>query len=104
MESKEQYLRRLQEGVEQRHGCTARHVESVRVMETFRADISWQGTVEVFELTGHAEATRAYCWSHLKGMHDMRTDFVSLLGTPAINCPLAAVRAWIVGDSQKTGW
>ena len=103
MESKAEYLRRLQEGIEQRHGCTARHVESVRVRETFRSDVSWQGTVEVFDLMGHAEATRAYCWSHLKGMHDTRTDFVALLGIPPINSPIAAVRAWIVSDVKGRG-
>ena len=101
MESKADYIQRLQHGLESMHNCVAAHVESVRVSEVFRGNTTWEGTVEVFSITGRSDATHAYCWSHLQGMHDRRTDFVALLAVPPVDSPLAAVRAWIVSDVNK---
>ena len=46
------------------------------VHEVFRGETVWQGDVEVFDLTGHPKAKRAYAWSHLDGKNDERTRFV----------------------------
>jgi hypothetical protein len=100
METKTDYIRRLQDRIQELHGCSAQYVESVRVTEIFRGDKTWQGTVEIFNVAGHPEAKRAYCWSHLKGMHDSRREIVAILGLPPVDSPLTAVRTWIAADVE----
>jgi len=91
---------RLQNQIQELHGRSAQHVESVRVTEMFRGNKTWQGTVEVFDVAGHPKAKRAYCWSHLKGMHDSRREIVAILGLLPVGSALAALRTWIVSDVQ----
>jgi hypothetical protein len=65
--NKQDYLARLQVAVSQLHNCGAVWRESVPVKEVFRDKTIWQGEVEVFDLTGHPKAKRAYGWSHQEG-------------------------------------
>jgi hypothetical protein len=41
------------------------HPESVSVKETFHNQAVWEGTVQVFSLSGHPTATRCYAWSYV---------------------------------------
>lgn len=52
----------IQKAVERAAEWPAKHVETVQVVEGFRNQIIWQGEVEVFELTAHPKAKRAYGW------------------------------------------
>ena len=97
MESRAEYLLRLEHAIAQLHGCSARHIESVRVREVFRGQIVWHGTVEVFSLEGHENARRAFAWSHMDGQYDSDARCVCYLEGPAIDCPAAAVRASLKG-------
>lgn len=47
------------------HDCEATHVETVHVHERTpdARKTAWRGDVEVFALTGHSKATKAYAWS-----------------------------------------
>lgn len=87
--------------VEHLHQCSARHLESVPVKETFRGETAWEGVVEVFDLTGHPKATRAYAWSHLDGDDDSDERFVAVLGVPPVDSPQNAVKVSIVADAKK---
>jgi hypothetical protein len=87
--------------VEHLHKCAARHLESVPVHEMFRGETAWQGTVEVFEITGHPKATRIYAWSHLDGADDGDERFVAVLGVPPVDSPLRAVQVSIAADAKK---
>lgn len=58
----------------------------------------WEGDVEVFDLTGHPKAKRAYAWSHLDGENDERTRFVAVLEIPPVESAETAVRVQIVKD------
>ena len=78
-------------------GSRVTHFESVPVVETFRGQTVWQGIVEVFTLAT-PPPERAYAWAVES---DSGPQYVAVLGTPPINSPLAAVRAWLVSEMRK---
>jgi hypothetical protein len=53
----------LKLAVERTHGGRATYVQSVPVKETHTGQTVWDGTVAVFDLADHPQATRAYAWS-----------------------------------------
>jgi hypothetical protein len=101
-------MRLLQSAIEQRHNCGATHQESVHVHERVDGQTVWEGEVEVFELTGHAEAQKCYAWSHHeKGMSGsvLNSDhlrLITVLGKRPVDTPQMAVRAAIFYDFQPT--
>ena len=97
MANKREYLKKLKAGVEYLHKCQAIHRSTVPVHEVFRGATVWQGNVEVFDLTGHPKAKRAYAWSHLEGKNDETERVVAVLEIPPVESPITAVRAAIVG-------
>ena len=101
MVNRQDYLARLQVAVQQLHGCGAVYRETVPVHEMFRGQTVWQGEVEVFDLTGHAKAKRAYAWSHREGPNDEGERFVTVLEIPPVVSPATAVRASIMADKKK---
>jgi hypothetical protein len=99
--NKQDYLARLQVTVQQLHNCGAVHRATVPVHEIFQGQTVWQGEVEVFDLTGHPKAKRAYGWSHRDGPNDEGERFVTVLELPPVESPVTAVRASIVADARK---
>jgi len=99
--NKQDYLARLQVMIMQLHNCSATWRETVSVHEVFRGQTVWQGKVEVFDLTGHPKANRAYGWSHPEGEDNKGERFVAVLEIPPVVSPETAVRASIVSDSKK---
>lgn len=87
-----QYIERLQMVINHLHNCASRWVESVPVHEVFNGQTVWQGTVEVFDLTGHPKAKRAYGWHHLSGPADQDERFVTVLEIPPVTSPQTAVQ------------
>lgn len=88
----------LQEAIRARHGCESRHVESVPVREVFRGETAWQGTVEVFDLIGHAKAKRAYAWSYQDGGE---TKSTAVLEIPPVDSPESAVKVAIAAKARQ---
>jgi hypothetical protein len=83
--------------VERTSGCPVSHRESSPVVETFRGQTIWEGVVEVFDVTTPPPAT-AYGWA----VEDASgPQYVAVLGTPPVDSPLAAVRAWLVSQTKK---
>jgi hypothetical protein len=101
--NKQDYLARVQVAVSQLHNCGAAWRETVPVHEAFRGETVWQGEVEVFDLTGHPKAKRAYAWSHKEGPNDEGERFVTVLEIPPVVSPITAVRASIIADKKKRG-
>jgi hypothetical protein len=87
----------LKEAIRNLHGCEATWVESVPVKEQFEGQTAWEGTVQVFDLHGHPQATRCYAWSHVVGESSKRR-FVAVLHQGPVNSPQTAVRAAIVQE------
>jgi hypothetical protein len=76
--------------------------KTVPVHEMFRGETVWKGDVEVYDLTGHPKAKRAYAWSHLDGKNDERERFVAVLEIPPVVSAETAVRVQIVKDAKGT--
>lgn len=90
----------LRDAVQKMHGGTATLAQSVPVRETFDGKPVWEGVVHVFDLAGHATATRAYAWSSpIEG--SMKRRFFAVLHTDRIISPLEAVRAAIVQGHRQ---
>ena len=79
--------------IRQLHGCDAEWSESAPVHEVFRGQTVWKGFVEVFALSGHPKAKKAYAWSHPEGPDDKGERFVAVLEIPPVESPITAVRA-----------
>ena len=92
----------LKQAVEQMHGGSATLAQSVPVRETFDGKTVWEGTVSIFDLSGHPTATRAYAWSSPIEGSTKRRRFFAVLHTARINSPVEAVRAAIVAE-HRTG-
>ena len=87
----------LRQAVEKLHGCLASWIEEVPVREIFQEKKVWDGTVHVFDLTGHPKAKRAYAWSSpMPGSSKHR--FFAILNLPPVFSARDAVRAAIVQE------
>jgi len=80
------------------HNCAAVWRETVPVHEVFEGKTVWKGEVEIFDLTGHPKAKRAYAWSHLDGKKDERTRFVAVLEIPPVDSAQKVIQVQIVKD------
>ena len=96
------YIEALQDAIRHAHGCDSHHLESVRVDEQFKGQAVWDGTVEVFEVIAYPKAKLCYAWGHHAGKDEQESRYVTVLHTPPIDSPIAAVRASIVADSQDS--
>lgn len=61
--------------------------------EKFQDEIVWEGEVQVFDVTGHPQAKRAYAWSYETGTGKRR--FFAVLGLGPVTDAITAVRASI---------
>jgi hypothetical protein len=86
----------IQLAVEKGAGCPAKHIDSVVVVEGWREQIVWEGNVEVFELTDHPKAKRAYGWRDYNS-----GEFIAVLEISPVDSPNTAVRAAIVAKSKQ---
>ena len=103
MANKRKYIERLKLAVEHLHRCSAVHVRTESVHERFKDQTVWRGEVEIFDLTGHPKAKRAYGWSHAEGRDDTGERFVTVLEIPPVESAETAVRVQIVKD-VKSGY
>jgi len=99
--NKSDYIARVQVAIMQLHNCGATWRESAPVHEVFRGETVWKGDVEIFDLTGHSKAKRAYGWSHPDGPENKTERFVAVLEIPPVVSPITAVRAAIRASSKK---
>ena len=102
MANKQDYLARLQTAVQHLHSCAAVWRETVPVHELFRGETVWRGEVEVYDLTGHPKAKRAYAWSHRDGKNDEAERFVAVLEIPPVDSAQKAVQVQIVKDVKSS--
>lgn len=101
MANKSDYISRVQVAIMQLHNCSATWRESVPIREVFQGKTIWQGNVEVFDLTGHPKAKRAYGWSHPEGDDNKGERFVAVLEIPPVVSPETAVKMSIYSDVKK---
>ena len=92
------YLEELRDVIRRLHGADAEHVESVPVKETFQGKTVWEGIVEVFDLLGHATASKVYAWAHDTDDPAKPRRHVTVLHAHPITSARDAVRAAIVQE------
>ena len=90
----------LTRAIRKLHGCASRHVESVRVTETWQGETVWDGAVEVFDLIGHPTAKRSYAWAHAVDGSD-KQRFVAVLHQGKVDSPQAAVSVAIMAEVRE---
>ena len=101
MASNPEYIERVRKAVEHLHGCKVAHSRTEPVTETFRGETVWDGEVEVFDLSGHPKAKRAYAWMHLDGPADSEDRFVAVLEIPPVVSAQTAVKTAIVAEIKR---
>jgi hypothetical protein len=74
--------------------CDAEQIGSERVAEVFQDQSVWDGTAEVFTVTGHARAKKAYARSQHQGTPQKR--FSALLRNLPVRSAVDAIRVSIV--------
>ncbi len=88
---------RITRAVESAVEGEVKYRESIPVVETFRGHTVWEGVVEVFDVDSPPPAV-AYGWA-VEGATE--PQYVAVLGTPPVDSPLTAVRAWLVSQARK---
>jgi hypothetical protein len=99
--NKQDYLARVTVAVMQLHNCGAIHRATVPVHEVFNGQTVWQGKVEVFDLTNHPKAKRAYAWSHREGKDDAGERFIAVLELPPVTSPETAVKVAVSAEIRN---
>jgi hypothetical protein len=97
----EHYIERLKQVIFHLHKADSRHLESVPVEEVFQGQTVWRGIVEVFALTGHPKAIRAYAWSHWAGPDDSDERFVAVLELLPVTSPQTAVKVAVASEIKS---
>ena len=92
-------IQSMQEAIRNLHSVPSVWVEAVPVTETFQGQTVWEGTVQVFDLTGHPTASRCYAWSHETDQGKRR--YVAVLHEGPVDSPDKAVRAAIIQEQRE---
>jgi hypothetical protein len=87
-----EYYEALKRAVEKMHECKAVHIGAEPVREYFRDELVWDGRVEIFALTDHPKATRAYAWGY---EDEGKTKYIAVLEIPPVQDSRSAVRVAI---------
>ena len=82
----------LKHAVEAELGGVATRLQSVLVIDKRFGLADWEGTVHIFFLVGHPNASKAYAWWSMIGGSNKRRYF-TMLHMGAITCPKEAVAA-----------
>jgi hypothetical protein len=90
----------LIEAIKHMHGVEALHVGAEHVREVApTGEVAWEGDVEVFMLTAHPKAKRAYAWS--EATTGTKRRFFAVLHMEPVTDAAAAVRVSILADARK---
>jgi hypothetical protein len=96
-----EYIERLAGVIDHLHKCRSTWLKAVPVHEVFKGQTVWKGTVQVFTLTGHPKAKRAYGWHHLDGKDDQGERFVTVLELPPVTTAQEAVKVAVAGEIRQ---
>ena len=93
------YLHNLAREVTAMHGCACEHVSTAYVHEMMDGKTVWKGDVEIFTLTGHLKADRAFAW----GLKDAKGEiqYLAVLNLPPLLFPREAVHAAIASGEMR---
>ena len=106
MKNKEGYLEWLKGKIERLHNCDAIYRETVPVHVVCKSKKIWPSEVEVFSLSGHPTAKRAYAWGHPEAYtwfesDDGITPYTIVLEMPPVDSAQKAAQVMIDETEQK---
>jgi len=91
-------IEKLCKAIENGHNCNAKHAGCVFVTVMDGLLKVWEGSLEIFLLEGHREATICYAWREFDGQE---VKYVTVLEIPPVNSPESGVRAAIARATKK---
>jgi hypothetical protein len=94
------FLAAMLREIEEKYDCAAVHRESVDVHEMLDGNTIWKGRVEIFDLTGHAEAIKCYAWAYRDKEKGGNVRLIIVLASHLVDSAQKAVRAAIFYDVQ----
>ena len=94
-------IEELQHVIRKLHGAESTHRASVPIKEVWDGKTIWEGTVEVFNLHGHAETDTAYAWSHETDDPENPKRHVTVLHLHPALSPVDAVRVAIFQEFRN---
>ena len=92
------HIEQLKELIEREYSTTAKHVETVAVLETFNGETIWDGEVEVFDVPEFSDADQVFAWDF---DDDSGQQQVTVAQIPPATTPENAVKAYIVSQYGK---
>ncbi len=95
-----EYALQLKNAIRRLHGCESEYAGREEVMETFQDETVWNGYVEIFNISGHQQATRCHAWSWAGEAHKGE-PFMVVLELPPVDSPEAAVKAAIMQEIRS---
>jgi len=78
------------------HDCGATWRETMPIKEEFKGETLWQGSVEVFNLSGHPKAKRCYAWTY-----GDPEEYITILELPPVTDAQSAVKVGISYQIKK---
>lgn len=96
----DEYIQELHDAILRLHGAESKYLRSVPVTEKFQGKVVWDGTVEVFKLTGHPSASVAYAWAFDAEEPKPHREYVAVLRVAPVTTPKLAVRAAIIQEHR----
>jgi hypothetical protein len=94
------YIEELQAVILKLHGCSAKYLETVPVLEEFQGETVWEGDVEVFEVD-HPKTDRAYAWGYVTGESEQGRRYFAVLKLPPVTSPQTAVKAAVMSEIKN---
>ena len=94
----EDQFKALKKAIKRLHGCDAERVRTETVIETYEGRPIWTGQVEVFSVSGHAQAKRCYAWTFENDQS--KKEHVAVLELPPVVDAQTAVQVYLVSLSK----
>ena len=91
----------LKRVIKEEHGLDATHLFFVRITENVGGEVVWDGSVEVFLVTGNPAVDRCFAWQYTAGHNDTR--YVAILGKTPLDTPRKAVQIFLAGQGKADG-
>ncbi len=94
------YIGELRDVIRKLHGVESKHIRPCPGTSPRLERSVWRGKVEVFRLTGHPKARRAYAWAYQAEEPKPHREYVAVLRVAPVTSPKLAVRAAIVQEHR----
>lgn len=93
-----QQREKIKEAIERKAHCLVKYLHTQPLRLVNDGQITWKGTVEVFQLDGHPEAKIAFGWGI--PIDENKTEYITVIGRPPLETPILAVKAYLASKDR----